>query len=645
MASYQSNYNETSIEADNVDATSATYDDLTVNNSLDMTGVTWSLDQYDDSSIGFSSNQLFVKDLGISDSKISDVDASKVTQPFSSLNVTGQGSFGSLVIDSSITIPTACSLIWDKYDNSSIGYASEQLFVKDLGISDAKISDVAASKVIQPFSSLSLTDATNQLVSNNAIISIINPSASQTYTLPNVGASANFIMSEGSQTINGVKTFSNLEVTALSVDTISEKTASGGISFTSNISLDEITEVKRINKGTYANLQIEDAIFLDGFLGTTTGSFSSCLTTTLETDTINEASGSGNGVTIDGFLIKDSALHGNGTKVIIAEPMTVTVGGTSTGGTLSWVLNKAGDSSTSGQLFGIGIKNTTQDVGAYVYNSGVATQCYQIDRSTGRFRVFQETQLAGDVEITGITTCANLTSTGTITSSTCNASSFNASTIMRTPEIDTDAISSSLASISLEKRLATSFGTGSSSFMVQDASDNFVGAIGRGTGSGDWTVYTYVSNSGQQSFSIEPHGPCVAHDGIKPGSSSEAITSYSETSITMTWVSSIWTTNPSSIVYLKKQNDWVTMHVEIFSGTNDGTSGDITGGTSIPSAYRPGAGNATGSFLVDDGGTQAFGSWYINGSGDLTIYQGAFGNFRANSTSVFVYGFSGSWTV
>ncbi len=42
---------------------------------------------------------------------------------------------------------------------------------------------------------------------NEVTISAINPAAPRTFTLPNIGANANFVMTEGAQTINGDKTF------------------------------------------------------------------------------------------------------------------------------------------------------------------------------------------------------------------------------------------------------------------------------------------------------------------------------------------------------------------------------------------------------------------------------------------------------
>jgi len=60
--------------------------------------------------------------------------------------------------------------------------------------------------------SLTLSDTSNQLTLGTGTQIILNapaPVASHIYTMPDVGTNANFIMSEGNQTINGVKTFND----------------------------------------------------------------------------------------------------------------------------------------------------------------------------------------------------------------------------------------------------------------------------------------------------------------------------------------------------------------------------------------------------------------------------------------------------
>ena len=61
------------------------------------------------------------------------------------------------------------------------------------------------------FKTLTLTDTSNQLTLGNGttiLISAPTPVSNVTYTIPDVGANASFVMTSGAQTINGVKTFS-----------------------------------------------------------------------------------------------------------------------------------------------------------------------------------------------------------------------------------------------------------------------------------------------------------------------------------------------------------------------------------------------------------------------------------------------------
>lgn len=59
---------------------------------------------------------------------------------------------------------------------------------------------------------ITLTNTTNQLIlgtTNTTTISSVAPAASRTYTIPDAGGAASFILSLGAQTITGAKTFAN----------------------------------------------------------------------------------------------------------------------------------------------------------------------------------------------------------------------------------------------------------------------------------------------------------------------------------------------------------------------------------------------------------------------------------------------------
>jgi hypothetical protein len=94
------------------------------------------------------------------------------------------------------------------------------------------------------FPSETLSNTTNQLVlgtTNTVTISSTAPSASRTYTLPDAGAAANFVLDQGNYTIGGTWTFSNsvtlastksLVLTDNSTDTVSVKATNSTTSWT-----------------------------------------------------------------------------------------------------------------------------------------------------------------------------------------------------------------------------------------------------------------------------------------------------------------------------------------------------------------------------------------------------------------------------
>jgi hypothetical protein len=77
-------------------------------------------------------------------------------------------------------------------------------------LGNSMLSQNGAGTVFTVGGSTTITATTNQLVlgsTNTTTISATAPAASLTYTMPDVGADAAFVMTEGAQTVNGVKTF------------------------------------------------------------------------------------------------------------------------------------------------------------------------------------------------------------------------------------------------------------------------------------------------------------------------------------------------------------------------------------------------------------------------------------------------------
>lgn len=80
----------------------------------------------------------------------------------------------------------------------------------DLGSVTRKFRNIFATTTIH--GRINLTDTSDQITFGNITTTTLNvptPSTSRTYTIPDVSTDANFILSEGTQTIDGLKTFNN----------------------------------------------------------------------------------------------------------------------------------------------------------------------------------------------------------------------------------------------------------------------------------------------------------------------------------------------------------------------------------------------------------------------------------------------------
>jgi fibronectin-binding autotransporter adhesin len=101
-------------------------------------------------------------------------------------------------------------------------------------------------------SALTITPATNQIVlgtTNTTTISATAPAASVTYTIPDVGANASFVMTEGAQTINGDKTLSG-------ATTLSGTTSISGAATIKNTSVLEPTTAASIAGSTGGTIAV-----------------------------------------------------------------------------------------------------------------------------------------------------------------------------------------------------------------------------------------------------------------------------------------------------------------------------------------------------------------------------------------------------
>ena len=93
--------------------------------------------------------------------------------------------------------------------------ASRTITIPDAGANSSLLLSAGSQTISgsQTFgSAITITPTSNQIVlgsSNTTTISASAPSASRTYTLPDGGANANILLSQGSQTVAGANTFSS----------------------------------------------------------------------------------------------------------------------------------------------------------------------------------------------------------------------------------------------------------------------------------------------------------------------------------------------------------------------------------------------------------------------------------------------------
>lgn len=130
--------------------------------------------------------------------------------------------------------------------------------IPDVNITGGSITGVSLSS-----STLSATTATNQVTlgdvagaGNGVTISSVAPAAGDlVYTIPDAGAAASFVMTEGAQTVNGIKTFSaNLNATT----SVTSPSLIGSTALNGNLTLTASTNTGS-NVGTAMTFRVGDA--------------------------------------------------------------------------------------------------------------------------------------------------------------------------------------------------------------------------------------------------------------------------------------------------------------------------------------------------------------------------------------------------
>lgn len=136
---------------------------------------------------------------------------------------------------------------------NALGTKADEIIVRKITCSDIVINDTLNGQPIsgtimftnsaQIVNNKSFIDNTNSFLSaanSRVIISAngaagtsstirFNQTVSRTYDVPDSGLNCNFVMTEGAQLINGTKTFTDLVLLTLNIDTINEATANNGV--------------------------------------------------------------------------------------------------------------------------------------------------------------------------------------------------------------------------------------------------------------------------------------------------------------------------------------------------------------------------------------------------------------------------------
>ncbi|MBL7975936.1 MAG: hypothetical protein JNJ85_13555, partial [Candidatus Kapabacteria bacterium] len=160
--------------------------------------------------------------------------------------------------------------------------------------------------------SVSLSDGA--VTANTATITSATQGTNRTYTIPNAGNNANFVMTEGAQTVNGSKTFgSTITISPFSTAGVVKNNASGVLS-TGTVLLSSTNDVSGVlpvaNGGTGAST----------LTGLVVGNGTSAMTTTTITGTTNQVSvtnGNGTGVNQTIAIASDAVFPGTGSNTIV----------------------------------------------------------------------------------------------------------------------------------------------------------------------------------------------------------------------------------------------------------------------------------------------------------------------------------------
>ncbi len=118
-------------------------------------------------------------------------------------------------------------------DGKTIGVRTDLLVIDQIDVNDLNANTINGVPIAGNFV---YTDSVQTITNKTLVSPVISPNATitsaaaapQTNTIPDVGNS-NFVMTEGAQTINGAKTFTNVTFTGANMDTIEPSTPGAGV--------------------------------------------------------------------------------------------------------------------------------------------------------------------------------------------------------------------------------------------------------------------------------------------------------------------------------------------------------------------------------------------------------------------------------
>ncbi len=541
--------------------------------------------------------------------------------------------------------------------------------------------------------SLTLTAVSNQLTLGSVSTITVNaptPAASRTYTMPDVLANANFIMSEGAQTLNGVKTFSatavflaGFSLASLTLSAVSNQLTLGAgntITLTAptpaasrtytipdvlaNASF-VMTEGSQSINGTkmfFNNITFDSNLILDN---TSVIQFSKptnqmTFTTGGNTVTLNvAASAASRTYTIDdiganaSFVMNTGTQSINGFKTFIL-PATFNSGIIIDLATNQIIFGSANTITLNAPAPAAPRTYTMPDVLAnanFIMSEGTQT-------INGLKTFSNSVTLNGGVPSLAVTNASNQIALGTGNTVTITAPAPAASRVYTIPDANTNA-NFIMSESALGQTINGTVTIGDSQLRVITLEIFPSGVFSdphyviQGPNPGATRIYSLPDTGGAAQF-VMTAGLNSSVSFTTSGGTATPLTYYEELKTTVTFSLAIWQFDNVTDVRFSRIGNIVTMHMTAFSTFtfNTPASSNITSTAGIPSRFRPVVDTVFWITVINSSADCA-GECTVNTSGIITIRVGLTSGGLTNPVSMSsppngTYGFRGvshSWLV